>query len=103
MIVCTGCGRKNDDESRFCAKCGKKLQSSRQAMAPSAPEQTRLTRFAHKGLPKDRMMSLRRLLEAFACLCLFVAVGAYCLYFEDWLPMYPTLGLIGLLLWFRKL
>jgi hypothetical protein len=27
MIVCTGCGTKNEDAAHACAKCGRKLQS----------------------------------------------------------------------------
>lgn len=33
MIVCTGCGAKNEDAARACLACGRKLQSLRTARA----------------------------------------------------------------------
>ncbi len=37
MIVCTGCGARNQDAAQACEKCGRKLQS-RWAAPPAPPE-----------------------------------------------------------------
>lgn len=103
MIICTGCGKPNDDGSRFCDKCGKKLQSSRQAVesGSSAPEP--LTGFKHVGIPEDRWLKLKRLMEAWCYLGLFVAVAVVCAVYEIWWPLYPAVGVLAALLIFRKI
>lgn len=103
MIICTGCGRKNDDEVRFCEHCGKKLQSSRRAVQPVESGSGKLTRFRHKGLPQDQWLSLRRLFEAWCYLIILVGVGALCFFQQVLWPLYPAIGAIGLLLWFRRI
>lgn len=37
MIICTGCGARNQDAAQACEKCGRKLQS-RWAAPPAPPE-----------------------------------------------------------------
>lgn len=102
MIICTGCGTKNDDESRHCEKCGKKLQSSRAAYVPEEPKKQPLGQFLHKGVSKDSQNSLKRMIEAWAYIMLLGGVFAACLHYEIWWPLYPAVGVIGLIIWARK-
>lgn len=103
MIICTGCGKTNDDESRFCEKCGKKLQSSRQPVEPGTGAPAPLTRFEHVGIPEDRWAALKRMMEAWCYLGVLVGVAVVCAVYEIWWPLYPAVGLLGLLLFFRKI
>lgn len=103
VIICTGCGKKNGDDSRHCAKCGKKLQSARQNVASMPDSPKRLTRFDHKGIPEDRWIILKRMMEAWAYLGLLVAVAAGCAVYDVWWPIYPAVGVLTLLLYFRKI
>ncbi|WP_229597031.1 hypothetical protein [Pseudodesulfovibrio sediminis] len=43
-----------------------------------------------------------RMVEAWAYVLVLLGVGAGCAYFTTWWPMYPTVGILGLLLWFRR-
>jgi len=103
VIICTGCGRKNDDEARFCKKCGKKLQSSFQSTGPVSSGPAPLERFENKRLPADAWASLKRMAEAWVYVLILAAVGAGCMIQETWWPLYPTVGLIGLIAWFRRI
>lgn len=103
MIICTGCGKPNDDESRFCAKCGKKLQSSRQPVDSGGDSSAPLTRFKHVGIPDDRWASLKRMVEAWCYLGVLVAVAVGCSFYDTWWPLYPAVGLLAVLLFFRKI
>jgi len=103
MILCTGCGKKNDDEARSCSVCGKKLQSSRQVSVSGCDLPGPLRRFNHVGMPEERWHSLKRMLEAWCYLGLLVAVAVGCVAYETWWPLYPTIGVLGLLLFFRKI
>lgn len=103
MITCTGCGKKNGDENLFCDSCGKKLQSSRQNAplddSPGGP----LSHFAHKGVPEDRWVTLKRMLEAWGCIIVLGGSLVACLAYEKWWPMYPVVALLGLYLWMRRI
>ncbi|CCH48628.1 zinc-ribbon domain-containing protein [Pseudodesulfovibrio piezophilus] len=103
MIICTGCGRKNDDETRYCEQCGKKLQSSYQSPTFEPRTDSRLTRFTHQGMPPDKWESFRKLIEAWCYLLLLLLVGIGSLTYEVWWPLYPTVVGIGLLLYFRRI
>ena len=102
MIICTGCGQPNDDDNRFCDGCGRKLQSSRNAL-PDAPGDARLDRFEHKGLSPARWTSLKKMAEAWVYLIALAAVGGVCLYTREWWPMYPAVGLLALTAVLRKI
>ena len=102
MILCTGCGRKNDDDSRFCEACGRKLQSSRSAPT-SSPTAEPLGPFEHKGMPPKGWADLAKLAEAWAYLALLLAVGGACLYLREWWPLYPAVGLLALVAVVRKI
>lgn len=103
VITCTKCGTRNEDEARFCSKCNKKLQSSRQPYVPEEPSPAPLSRFTPQGLPPDQWRSFRRLLEAWVYLAVLIAVAGGCLYYETWWPLYPAVGVLVLLLRFRRI
>lgn len=102
MITCTKCGGKNSDDTRFCAQCGHKLQSSRQAAPDGPPLDEPLAPFAHQGLSPDLMRTLKRMAEAWVYLLLLGAVGAGCAWYQVWWPLYPAVALLGLLIWLRR-
>jgi len=54
-------------------------------------------------MPEERWHSLKRMLEAWCYLGLLVAVAVGCVAYETWWPLYPTIGVLGLLLFFRKI
>lgn len=103
MIICTGCGTKNGDKNRFCEKCNKKLQSSRKASAPEDPRNKPLGKFQHAGVPQDIWLSIRRMLEAWAYIIVLGGVFGACLHYQIWWPLYPAVGLLALLFWFRRI
>ena len=103
MILCTGCGTRNDDESRYCEKCGKKLQSDRCVVASSGPTNSKLTRFKHNGVAPDLKNDLKRMLEAWCYVLLLGGVGTGCYFYKAWWPMYPAIAVIALIIWLRKL
>ncbi|BCS90107.1 hypothetical protein PSDVSF_33490 [Pseudodesulfovibrio sediminis] len=102
MITCTKCGEQNSDETRFCSKCNNKLQSSRKAAPTEEARHHPLEHFQHEGVPTDSWRALMRMVEAWAYVLVLLGVGAGCAYFTTWWPMYPTVGILGLLLWFRR-
>ena len=103
MITCTKCGEKNSDDTRFCTRCNHKLQSSlRGAPAEESPVDEPLGSFEHQGMPADAWRDLKRLAEAWAYLLLLAGVGAGCWWYRTWWPLYPTVGLLALLIYFRR-
>ncbi|QGY41939.1 zinc-ribbon domain-containing protein [Pseudodesulfovibrio cashew] len=102
-MICTGCGQQNQDGERFCQKCGKKLQSSRRMAASDDNSSAPLPRFTHHGLPEDRWLTFRRLVEAWGYLGVLAVVAAVCFFQKTWWPLYPAVVVLGLLLWFRRI
>ncbi|WP_316897042.1 zinc-ribbon domain-containing protein [Pseudodesulfovibrio indicus] len=103
VITCTKCGGKNSDDTRFCARCGNKLQSSRKAGPDAPPPEEPLEPFAHQGLSPDLLRTLKRMAEAWVYLLLLGAVAAGCAFYEVWWPLYPAVALLGLLIWLRRI
>ncbi|MGE4423479.1 MAG: zinc ribbon domain-containing protein [Pseudodesulfovibrio sp.] len=102
VITCTKCGAKNSDDTLACARCGNKLQSSRRAASGPDATDAPLEPFRHEGVPGDLMRSLKRMLEAWAYALLLGGVAAACIVYKIWWPLYPTVVLIALLLWLRR-
>ncbi|RWU02788.1 zinc ribbon domain-containing protein [Pseudodesulfovibrio sp. S3] len=102
MITCTKCGEKNSDDTRFCAKCNNKLQSIRQTVSFENPSGAPLESFRHQNMPPDSWRSLKRMIEAWGYLALLAAVAAGCAFYDTWWPLYPTVALLGLVLWLRR-
>lgn len=104
VITCTRCGEKNSDDTRFCTRCNRKLQSSlRAAPADTRPGDEPLEGFRHRGVPDDVWLAVRRMIEAWAYLLILAGVGAACWWYRTWWPLYPTVGLLGLLIWLRRI
>lgn len=102
VITCTKCGTKNADDTLACARCGNKLQSSRRAAPGRDTSDPPLEPFRHRGVPNDLMRSLKRMLEAWAYVLVLGSVAAACIVYRLWWPLYPTVALIALLLWLRR-
>lgn len=103
MILCTGCGTRNHDESRFCEKCGKKLQSDYRPVEQGDDSCGPLTRFQHNGVAPDLKNDLMRMLEAWGYVLLLGGVATGCYFYKTWWPMYPAIALIALVIWLRKI
>jgi len=103
VILCTGCGTKNDDEARFCEACGRKLQSSRRATPVDGSPGRTLSRFRHQGLAPGTRISLRRMVEAWIYVLLLAGVGVVCVLREVWWPLYPAVAVLGLIAWLRRI
>jgi len=103
VIICTKCGEKNSDEIRFCPKCGKKLQSSRQPTVLTDSSSSRLESFKHEGVSPQSWTSLMRMVEAWGYVALLVAVAVACAIYKTWWPLYPAVGLLGLMAWYRQI
>ena len=103
MIICTQCGEKNSDEIRFCEKCGKKLQSSRQSTSLTDSSNYWMESFKHEGISPLSKVSLLRMVEAWGYIVVLVAVTIACLIYETWWPLYPAVGVLGLIAWLRRL
>lgn len=102
MIICTKCGAKSSDETLVCGHCGNKLQSSRRVSMNPTPANAPLERFHHQGLSPDILRSLKRMLEAWGYVLLLGGVAAGCISYRVWWPLYPTVAVIVLLLWLRR-
>ncbi|WP_285906293.1 zinc-ribbon domain-containing protein [Pseudodesulfovibrio pelocollis] len=103
MITCTGCGKRNADEARFCEECGRKLQSSRRANPADDSSGRPLSPFRHQGIDPLARASLWRMVEAWAYVLVLGGVAAVCLVREMWWPMYPAVALLGLIAWLRRI
>jgi len=102
VITCTKCGEKNSDTTLCCTKCKNKLQSSRKVVTVDDPSGRPLDTFEHKGVSADAWKTLMRMVEAWCYLLALAGVAAGCFYFEKWWPMYPAVGVLGLLIWLRR-
>jgi hypothetical protein len=102
MIICTGCGKNNDDAARQCESCGRKLQSSRRACPVDDPSGRRLERFSHAGIDPRTRASLLRMAEAWCYVAALGLAAAGCALFDTWWPMYPAIGLVALTAWLRR-
>jgi hypothetical protein len=103
VITCTKCGARNSDDTLVCADCGNKLQSSRRAAPSNGPvADAPLERFRHQGVSGDLLRTLKRMLEAWAYVLILAGVGTACVVYRIWWPLYPTVVIIALLLWLRK-
>lgn len=102
MITCTKCGEQSPDDTRFCPRCNKKLQSAFQAATPETPTDTPLGAFKHKGVSADQWKSLKRMLEAWGYVLVLAAVATGCFLTRTWWPIYPTVAVLGLLAWLRR-
>jgi hypothetical protein len=103
VIICTRCGKKNDDENRFCEQCGKKLQSSRRTTVLPDQSTSPLERFTHPGVSDDSRSALNRMLEAWGYVLLLGGVAGACAWFDTWWPLYPAVALIALIARLRKI
>jgi len=101
MITCTKCGEQNADDTRFCIRCNKKLQSAFQAPPESAVNAS-LGSFEHRGVSADQWKTLQRMLEAWAYVLALAAVAVACFMTRTWWPIYPAVAVLGLLAWFRR-
>ncbi|WP_272700460.1 zinc ribbon domain-containing protein [Desulfovibrio sp. Fe33] len=102
MITCTKCGGKNSDDALACARCGNKLQSSRRSSSRPDHSAAPLEPFRHQGLPRDLMRTVKRMLEAWAYVLVLGTVAGFSIAYKVWWPLYPTVAIIALLLWFRR-
>ena len=102
MIVCTGCGRKNDDNALFCEGCGRKLQSRHRPGAdggeylpldPGIP--SRFLEFIGEGIGKY--------VESWLYVLFLVATAIACMWENDYRALYVAAPLVGLLAWLRKI
>ncbi|MDD4952146.1 MAG: zinc-ribbon domain-containing protein [Desulfovibrionaceae bacterium] len=103
MIRCTKCGTQNNDDDRFCCKCGQKLQSERR---PPSSKQAGEVRFLEKlsivNLLAGRAM-LKKCLETWIY-CLAVLFAAlYSVFLRSWLPLVLGVAVVGLVAWLRKI
>lgn len=103
MIICTGCGKKNEDDVRYCEKCGKKLQSSRMVQTESNDPGGPLGQFRHKGIPTENRLSILRMVEAWGYVAVLGGVVAACAVYRVWWPLYPAVLVLGLLVWMRRI
>lgn len=103
MILCTGCGTRNLDDSRFCEKCGKKLQSGYRQADSAEDSGAPLTRFRHNGVAPDLKSDLKRMIEAWCYVLLLGGVAVGCYFYKAWWPMYPAIGLIALIIRLRRI
>ena len=102
VITCNKCGAKNSDETRFCERCKNKLQSARQIVPTGESLEPPLESFRHRGVPEDSRRTLMRMIEAWGYVLLLAGVAAGCAVTETWWPLYPTVAVLGLLLWLRR-
>ncbi|WP_419784987.1 zinc-ribbon domain-containing protein [Pseudodesulfovibrio sp.] len=103
MITCTRCGGKNADDNRFCEQCGNKLQSLSRAGSPvelSDRPSDPLTRIQNNGKPSP---ALARMFEAWIYILLLTVAAAICAWKDVWWPLYPTVAVIGIVAWLRKI
>ena len=103
MIICTRCGEKNSDEIRFCEKGGKKLQSSRQSTLLTDQSSYWVESFKHEGISPRSKLSLWRMVEAWGYVAVLVAVAVGCSIYEVWWPLYPAVGILAIVGWFRQI
>lgn len=101
MILCTGCGTRNQDENRFCAKCGRKLQSDYKPSDFDSDTGGPLPPFRHNGVAPDLKNDLKRMIEAWCYVVLLGGVAAGCYFYGEWWPMYPALLVLGAIVWLR--
>lgn len=102
MIVCTGCGSPNEDQARFCRKCGRKLQSSRLPESNGTGDRWELLETLHTGTSKKTRAELAKMLEAGIYSLLVVGTTVGCAIFGTWWPLYVVMTLVALLAWTRK-
>ena len=102
VITCTKCGEKNSDDTLYCTRCKNKLQSSHRSTVPEQEQPKPLGTFKHEGVPTDAWRSIMRMVEAWAYVLVLAGVAVGCAYTKTWWPMYPAVGLLGLLIWFRR-
>ncbi len=106
---CTKCGTASPDETRFCPVCGHKLQSDRQAgegeqASPGDPagrrDGSRLLDFQGWTRPGR---GLGPYVEACVLAVILGGGAAACLLTGTVWPLYPLVGLCGLVIWLRRL
>ncbi|WP_319542629.1 zinc ribbon domain-containing protein [uncultured Pseudodesulfovibrio sp.] len=102
VITCTKCGEKNSDDTLICSRCKNKLQSLHRSTAQGQQQPRPLETFRHEGVPTDAWRSIMRMVEAWAYVLVLAGVAAACAYTKTWWPMYPAVGLLGLLIWYRQ-
>jgi len=64
---------------------------------------SRLERFEHEGVSPEARLSLKRMFEAWGYVAVLGGIAVACLLYEIWWPMYPAVGLLGILIWLRRI
>ncbi|NDV20710.1 hypothetical protein GO013_14965 [Pseudodesulfovibrio sp. JC047] len=58
--------------------------------------------FKQQELPHDTWRSIKRMIEAWVYILVLIATSGGCAYTQTWWPIYPVVGILGILLWFRR-
>lgn len=96
MIICTRCGTKNPDNSPYCEKCGKKLQSAR-AHTEEKPRKPELEETIRFDFWKRCSKNKPRYGEAWAYALAVVAVSLISLRYGEYWPVYVVVILAAVL------
>ncbi|MGL1861546.1 MAG: hypothetical protein OCC46_03380 [Pseudodesulfovibrio sp.] len=67
------------------------------------PSSRPLGRFEHEGVSPDAWLSIRRMVEAWGYVAVLGAVVAACVIYSTWWPLYPAVGILGLLFHLRQI
>ncbi|WP_084407471.1 zinc-ribbon domain-containing protein [Maridesulfovibrio bastinii] len=100
MITCTKCGNENPESSRYCSKCGNKLQSGFIRVNRNIDQNSDLSRFK---LNLERPQIYQKHGEAWVYALFLLAAVFYFTYKQVYWPLYVITPLIALLAWLRKL
>lgn len=114
MIVCTGCGTRNEDGAHACVGCGRKLQSRRAAPQDAAAGQgSRSSGAAGEGgwrlldmlslshVDENAAKLVRACAETWAYALILLVGAGLTMYSESWLWLGAGLVVAGGMAWFR--
>lgn len=59
--------------------------------------------FEHEGVPEDVWHAIKRMFEAWGYVFVLAAVLVVCVIYRIWWPLYPAVGILGLLLYLRRI
>lgn len=105
---CSKCGTQSPDTTRFCPVCGNKLQSGRGpggnegTEEESRPEEPGRHLLDFQGWGASRH-GFGRYVEASVYAAVLSAGVVGCLIYGHFWPLYPMLGVLGLVAWLRRL